>query len=212
MADYYRVLGVKKDASADEIKAAYRKLAKKYHPDVTGGDKTAEKKFLEVGEAYETLSDPEKRKAYDERRDNPPLGRPGARKRGAYDPFAGFAGAKPGDARGAFSFDDILGDLFGGRSESERPRQMLDVLSQCDIPPWVAALGGRIEVRVSDKTLSVKIPPNVRSGQRLRLRGQGLGDGHGKTGDLLIELTIQNPETVTPEMRKLYEQMARAGG
>ncbi|MDR0897623.1 MAG: hypothetical protein LBN04_07180 [Oscillospiraceae bacterium] len=84
---------------------------------------------------------------------------------------------------------------------------MLDVQAQCDITPWMAALGGRIEVRVSDKTLSVKVPPGSRSGQKLRLKGQGLSDGKGRQGDLLIEMTIQNPKVITPEMKALYEKL-----
>lgn len=201
MADHYRALGVKKDASAEEIKAAFRRLAKKYHPDATGGDKTAEKKFIEINEAYDTLSDPEKRRVYDEARDNPPAARAHRRPGGANGPREGFGGG--------FSIDDLFGDLFGGRSGAEYARQALDTLARCDIPPWIAALGGRVDVRVSDRTLSVKIPQNTRSGQKLRLRGQGLADGKGNTGDLVIELIIQNPEVITPEIRKLYEEMAR---
>ncbi len=198
MTDYYRTLGVNKDASAEEIKKAYRKLAKKYHPDSTGGDKSAEKKFLEVSEAYETLSDPQKRRVYDETRERPEPKRRTAPRGTEY-------------SYGSFNVDDILGDLFGGAGGGFRqapPRQALDVMAACDITPWMAALGGRIEVRVSDKTLSVKIPPGSKSGQKLRLRGQGMSDGQGGTGDLLIELTIQNPATLTPEMKNLYQKMA----
>lgn len=204
MADFYRVLGVKKDASAEEIKKAYRALAKKYHPDATGGDKGAEKKFIEINEAYDTLSDPQKRREYDDVQASP------------FAQAAGGRARQSGNVRyeyTTFDADDILGDLFGHgfgaryASDGPRARQALDVQTEYDITPWDAALGCRVDVRVMDKTLSVKIPAGSKSGQKLRLRGQGLSDGQGNTGDLLIALTIQNPKHLTDEMRGLYQKM-----
>jgi len=199
--DYYRVLGVEKSASADDIKAAYRKLIKQYHPDRNGGDKAAEKKCMEINEAYETLSDPTKRKAYDEERAAP-------RRRSAPRPDdAGYSGG----FSGGFNVDDILGDLFGGgfrgfsAAQAEKP---LDARAEIGIPPWTAALGGRVEVGVGEKTLSVKIPANTQSGQTLRLRGQVFSDGKGKTCDLLLSIRLENPKVITPEMRALYEKLA----
>ena len=205
MTDYYKVLGVPKTASAEEIKKAYRKLAKKYHPDANGGDKTAEQEFIKVNEAYDTLGNEKKRKEYDEQRENP------------------FAGAgRGGNGQWTYSTSNIdmddLGDILGGmfgrggaRGFGGRAAQQpvsLDQEARCEIPPWIAALGGKIDVRVSDKTLEVKVPAGSRSGQKLRLRGQGLSAG-GRTGDLLIELVIQNPRTLTPAQKALYEQLSR---
>ncbi len=223
MADYYGVLGVKPDASAADIKKAFRKLAKQYHPDATGGDKAAEKKFIEINEAYDTLGDAKKRKEYDEVRANPFAGRGygpdagggrytygGAGRNpfsGAGNPFAGFGGA--GGAQReytSFNMDDIFGDLFGGRTATQA-QQNLDVTFKGDITPWMAALGGRIELQSQGKTYSVKVPAGSRSGQKLRLKGQGLVSGDRK-GDLYIELTIQNPKVITPEMKNLYERLA----
>jgi len=207
VSDYYSVLGVKKDASAEEIQKAFRKLAKKYHPDATGGDEAGKRKFVQASEAYDTLSDEKKRRAYDDERANPLQGQ-GYTHAGPGNPFGGvrYEYASTGDA---LHFDDLLNDLFGaGARTATRARETLDVTSKCEITPWLAALGGRIEVRVSDKTLSVKVPPCSQSGQKLRLRGQGLTDGQGNQGDLLLELTIQNPKSLTPEMKQLYERMA----
>ena len=206
MKDYYRVLGVGKDASAAEIKKAFRKLAKKHHPDANGGGKAAERKFIEINEAYDTLGDAQKRKDYDERRENP-FGYGGREQ-----PYTGghYTGGNPfenGARRyGVFNVDDILGDFFGGRAAAQ-PRQNLDITFKGDITPWMAALGGRVEVKAENRTYTVKVPAGSRSGQRLRLKGQGLTDG-GRKGDLYIELTIQNPEKLTPEMKNLYERLA----
>lgn len=218
MADYYSVLGVKKDAGAAEIKKAFRGLAKKYHPDATGGDKAAEKKFIEINEAYDTLGDEKKRKEYDELQANPLGGRQYAYSTaggnpfaGQADPFAGFSGFGGGAQYeySTFNVDDILADLFGGRTAA-KSRQNLDVTFKGDITPWMAALGGRVEVKSSGKTYSIKVPAGSRSGQKLRLKGQGLTDGE-RSGDLYIELTIQNPKKMTSEMKHLYERLAALG-
>lgn len=214
MTDYYKVLGVPKTATAEEIKKAYRKLAKQYHPDANGGDKAAEQQFIKINQAYDTLGDEKKRKEYDEMRENPFAGASGA----GGSPFGG--GRSGGwSYSGNVNMDDLgdLGDLFGGIfgrggargfGGASRAAQSLDQEARCEIPPWIAALGGKIDVRVADKTLSVKIPAGLRAGQKLRLRGQGLSAG-GRTGDLLIELVIQNPRTLTPAQRELYEKLSR---
>src|SRR5436305_12106740 len=102
--DFYKVLGVAETASADEIKKSYRKLAKKYHPDATGGDKAKEAKFKEISQAYDTLGDEKKRAAYDEQRKNPFAG-------GGFPPGAG-AGGFPGGGFGGGRVDVDLNDLF----------------------------------------------------------------------------------------------------
>ena len=109
MSNFYKVLGVSKDASASDIKKAYRSLAKKYHTDKNPGDAKAEAKFKEASEAYETLSDPEKRKRYDSF--------------GSSTPPPGFGGGFPGGGNPFDAFGDIFGDFFGGQTHRARPRQ-----------------------------------------------------------------------------------------
>src|SRR5205809_3485798 len=131
--DFYKILGVKKDAKPEEIKKAYRRLARKYHPDVNPGDKAAEDRFKQMSEAFDVLSDPKKRKVYDrfgQYSDNlanaaeaGPAG--GTYTRGAPFDFSGFdfGGATPSQAQGSGSFRDIFAALFGGgRAEREPPR------------------------------------------------------------------------------------------
>lgn len=136
--DYYQVLGVSKDATPEEVRKAYRKLALRYHPDKNPGDAAAEKKFKEVSEAYEVISDPQKRKAYDER------GKAGVRDMG----FEGFQNTEE-----IFShFGDLFGDLFGGRfggeTRREGPRRGRDLRFVVNVPFVEAALGSTREVRV----------------------------------------------------------------
>jgi DnaJ-class molecular chaperone len=192
--DYYKVLGVSETASADEIKKAYRKLAKKFHPDVTGGDKAKEARFKEASEAYEVLGDDKKRAAYDEQRRNPFAG-------------SGFAGGTPGGGPVNVDLGDLFsrfkagggggggfGDLFemfgGGAPRAQRaPRKGEDVVARFEIELPDAALGAEKELIIDGKRLKVRIPPGVTDGQTIRLAGQGNPGGKGApAGDLLIEL------------------------
>lgn len=117
--DYYQILGVSKDATQDEIKKAYRKLARKYHPDLNPGDKSAEEKFKEINEAYSVLGDPQKRAEYD-------------RTGKTFEQF-GFEGFKGFDFTGAFDFGDIFADIFGTRSAEPHYEKGEDVLIKLDL-------------------------------------------------------------------------------
>ncbi|MBI3593244.1 MAG: DnaJ domain-containing protein, partial [Nitrospirae bacterium] len=114
--DYYSILGISKNASQDEIKKAFRKLARKYHPDLNPGDKTAEEKFKEINEAYAVLSDPEKRAQYDSAGTT-------------FEQFGGFEGFKGFDFKSGFDFSDMFGDVFGtgmgGRPRHARGEDIL---------------------------------------------------------------------------------------
>jgi curved DNA-binding protein len=189
--DYYQTLGVAREVPADEIRKAFRKLARKYHPDVSK-EPDAEARMKEVNEAYAVLSDPEKRAAYDQ------LGRnyrPGEEFRPPPDWDAGFEFSHH-DFQGA-DFSDFFAELFGrmgarGHGQDHYAKVLLDVedaflgaARQVSLRVPKVDAGGR--VALESRTLNVKIPAGVREGQLIRLAGQGAA-GAGKPGDLLLEV------------------------
>ncbi len=332
--DYYEVLGVKRGASDDEIKKAYRKLARKFHPDLNPGDKAAEEQFKALQEVYDVLSDPENRKLYDQYGENWR-----AVKAGAGAPPPGWEGARrttreTGPQAGGFDFGDfefnfgtgggggggfdIFEEMFGraGRGRGRRSGRGEDVEAELElsleeahrggrrtlqmqvaepcptcggtgvkdgkpcetcrgagqvlkpktievnipagvrdgsmvrlagqggtgsngnapgdlylhirlrphpaftvrgddleveipIAPWEAVLGAQVEAPTIDGKVELKVPPGAKSGQRLRLRGQGLNKRKGGRGDEYVRLKIAVPRDVTPEERRLYEELKR---
>lgn len=299
--DYYSILGVDKNASLDDIKKAYRKLAKKYHPDANPGNKEAEEKFKDINEAYEVLSDPEKKRKYDafgngydfkngydfdpsqfgfgnnwryEFRtfggrdhsdffnmifgnngfDFEELFRPSNRtKRGinyAYDgedieteieitPEEGFMGVekrimlrrKDGEKtitfkipRGVKNNEKIRlqgqgepganggrnGDLYlivNIKSDGRFLLEGNDLITNMDIMPWDAALGGEATVDTLDGKIRVKIPEGIQTDSKIRVAGKGYIDRNGRRGDLYIKVRIMNPAFITHEMKELYEKL-----
>ncbi|MFT6878126.1 MAG: curved DNA-binding protein [Granulosicoccus sp.] len=210
--DYYKVMDVAEDASAEKIKHSYRKLARKYHPDVSK-EANGEEQFKKVAEAYQVLKDPERRKKYDELRQygagsgrgfSPP---PGWHSQAGFDPgdFSG-TGPEPGE------FSDFFEELFGQRAHSQRSHHAesnyaargQDVHSRLEITLHDAFNGVSLPVGInrptihSDgsirskiRTVNIKIPKGVVNGQTIRLRGQGgSAIGDAPAGNLYIELTI----------------------
>lgn len=307
--DYYAILGVSKTASADEIKKAFRKLALKYHPDRNPDDKAAEAKFKEASEAYEVLSDPDKRKKYDSygqywkqasqgggfgRGTNPNVdvggfdfgqygsfeefvndllgglgggartGRSGAYNYRSntnwsdYQTPSGFntgssatggdreatvrltfseafrgaqkrfqvgnetitvripAGAKPGSrvrvrGKGNFnSYSRSRGDLYLNVELESHPFFAFEndkLVCEVPITPDEAVLGAAIDVPTPDGMVTVKIPPGIRSGQSLRLRGKGWKGANGNRGDQLVKIAIATPKNLSPTEREYYEKL-----
>jgi DnaJ-class molecular chaperone len=196
-ADPYTTLGVKKDATPDDIQKAYRRLAKKLHPDLNPGNKTAEEKFKEVSAAYDMLSDPEKRARFDRGEiDASGTERPRQQYyrdfadqggRSAYTNNAGFSDF--GDYAGA---EDILSEIFGRDGRAGRRRRGQDVHYHLDLGFLDAINGGKQSLVLPDSSaLDVSIPPGTRDGQVLRLKGKGRsGVGDGPPGDALIEISV----------------------
>ncbi len=207
--DYYAIMGVSRNATQDEIKRSYRKLARKYHPDVSD-DPQAEERFKEVGEAYEVLKDPEKRAAYDQ------LGaqwKAGQEFRPPPDWDQGFEFSDGGfTAADAAQFSDFFESLFGGRGrragraqrefrvrgDDHHARVAVDLEdtytgAQRSITLRTPELTKDGHVALRERNLNVRIPKGIRSGQKIRLAGQGgPGLGDGKAGDLYLQVEL-NP-------------------
>jgi curved DNA-binding protein len=312
--DYYETLGVAKGASADDIKSAFRKLARKHHPDLAKDKKAAEEKFKEINEAYEVLSDPEKRKKYDEYGANwqhagngfPGGGGGRSRAGGA----RGFGGYGEGDASdfhfGGTGYSDFFEQFFGTRRgrgyggggggvefeetpqrgrdveadilvtleevlngatrqisfrkgnspeiqtytvkipkgvrESQRIRLAgqggsggargeagdlylrvklqqhpdyrfdgVDIYHEVDVPAWQAVLGGELTIPTPDGRAKLKIPAGTQNGKKFRIPGRGLPEKGGGRGDYYALIEIAIPETITPEQKALWEQIAALG-
>ena len=205
--DYYEVLGVERGASDDDIKRAYRKLARKFHPDVSK-EPQAEERFKELGEAYEVLKDPEKRAAYD---------RLGSRYQSGQDfqpppdwgsgfEFSGAGGDRGMGEEEAAAFSDFFESLFGGAAQAHARRSaraadhhariaidLEDAFSGAERTitlqsPHTDASG---HVTMRERSLRVQIPRGVREGQRLRLAGQGTPGPDGHSGDLYLEIQFR---------------------
>ena len=195
--DYYEILGVKKDASDDEIKKAFRKLALKYHPDKNPGDKAAEEKFKEANEAYEVLKDKQKRARYDQ------FGKDGLGGNAGSNPFGGnfnFNGQNFNFDFGASGLDDILGSLFGFGGGFRAQRRGRDLRTSITIKFEEAIFGVEKTLSLGGKNIKLKIPAGIYDGQSIRIEGRG-GEAPegGKPGDLYVEVRVRAHKTLTRE-------------
>lgn len=209
--DYYEVLGVSKNASDDEIKKAYRKLAVKYHPDKNPGDKEAEAKFKEINEAHDVLSDKQKRARYDQfgHAGVGGAGFGGAGGAGGFsgNPFSGGAFNYNGqtfnfDFGGGGAFDDILGSLFGfGNGGARRARRGADYQTSVTLTFEEAIFGTSKSVSVEGKDLKVKIPAGIDDGMSIRLHGKGgpAPEGGTEPGDLYVRVRVKPHKHLTRE-------------
>ncbi len=207
--DYYEILGVGKNASDDEIKKAYRKLAVKYHPDKNPGDKEAEAKFKEINEAHDVLSDKQKRARYDQ------FGHAGVGGAGGFGGTGGFNGNP--FANGGFNYngqtfnfdfgggglDDILGSIFGfGGGASRRPRRGADYQAAVTLTFEEAIFGTNKTIEASNgEKIKVKIPAGIDDGMSIRLRGKGgpAPEGGSEAGDLYVRIKVKPHKHLTRE-------------
>lgn len=219
--DFYEVLGLKKEASANEIKKAFRKKAMQYHPDKNPGDKKSEEKFKEVNEAYGILSDPEKRDKYDRfgfagvdpnaafsgdfaQGQEQGFGNQGGYQYRTYDTFKGFSGSE---------FESIFGNLFGGggfgsAQRKAEPRKGVDLQTSITISFEEAAFGAKKQVRLNGKTISITIPEGVDNGTKISLKGQGQPSTNGgSNGDLFVEIKVNPHSKFTRKGADIYIDM-----
>lgn len=235
--DYYNILGVSRGASQDEIKKKYRKLAAKYHPDKNPDDKSAEDKFKEIGEAYEVLKDPEKRKLYDK------VGSDWKRYQDAgasgdgfnWSQYAGrgggqrinmediFGGARSGSGAGSpFSsfFETIFGggDPFAGQQSQARQYQSRagqtvsqkgrDTKAEVDVDLKDVLTGVEKQFRINGERVKLKIPAGIEDGKRLKLKGKGqLSQTGGSKGDLYLKVNVIEPEGFERKGDDIYQKI-----
>lgn len=201
--DPYKVLGVKKDAAADEIRSAYRKLAKKHHPDLNPNDKAAEEKFKAVSLANDILSDPEKRARYDRGE----IDAAGA-ERAPQGNWRNYAGAGAGGGAGGFGgFEDMFSNIFEQRAHG--PARGQDDRYSVKAGFLEAVNGGTKRITLPDgQSLDVKIPPGTEEGAVLRLRGRGQpGLNGGPAGDALIEIHVTPHKLFRREGRNIHLEL-----
>jgi molecular chaperone DnaJ len=227
--DYYKALGVSEKSTADEIKKAYRKLAKQYHPDSTGGDKAKESRFKDISNAYDVLGDAKKRKQYDEIRAH---GFAGGFPSGARGPGGATYTYAQGAGPGVFDLGDLFGQFFSGNQRGGRVRvervefdgdgrrrrdvaedaevdDSLDTHSEARVSFDRAILGTVVPVVTGDgSTAQVKIPPGTASGKKLRLRGKGKHT-RGGAGDHYVTVQIDVPGDLDDEGKKQLVQLVQ---
>lgn len=224
MEDLYQTLGVKRDASGDAIKKAYRKLARKLHPDKNPGNQKAEDRFKQVSQAYQVLSDDEKRRNYDEFGDvslqsgfdaDRARQMRGFRGQGGFGDMFGGAASGPGGA--TFDLEDLLqgglGDLFGARGAAARRTQSVrgrDLEAETEVGFLEALEGAQRELSFhhgEERKVTVRVPKGVRDGEKVRLRGQGApspGPIKGETGDLVLTIKVKDHPLLKREGEDLH--------
>lgn len=233
--DYYKILGVSKDIPQSEIKAAYRKRSKQFHPDLHPEDPKAKAKFQMLNEAYEVLSDPDKRARYDQYGEQwDKVGGAGANGGGnpfggGFNPFGGGFNSNGGQGGGnpfgdfEFNFDsggfsDFFSELFTGKrggkagrnNDGSAQREPKAAQASITIDMYQALLGDEIIITVGDEKLRLKIKPGTQPGTKVRMRGKGHPKADGSRGDLILTLNVSLPANLTERQKELLRQMQSA--
>ena len=221
--DYYKILGVDKNIPQKDVREAYRKRAKQFHPDLHPDDPKAKAKFQALTEAYEVIGDPEKRKKYDQYGENwksadafNQQGGGGSyhwSSAGGGSPFEGFDFSGVGGGGG---FSSFFQDLFGGMGGTSRSRSTArqstgEMNATVNLDLYTALLGGQIIIQLSNGgKLKLKIKPETQNGTKVRVRGKGYDRGDGTFGDLIITYNVKLPTHLSQRQKDLLNEMRNA--
>ena len=226
--DYYKILGVDKNIPQDKVRAAYLKRTKQFHPDLHPDDPKAKAKFQALNEAYDVISNPEKRKKYDQYGEKwreadafNAAGGAGGNGRSYYwreggngtdSPFEGFDFSSFGNGGGGFSsfFNDLFGSKAGGRSSrrSSTRYNTGEMNASVNIDLYTALLGGEVILQLGNGgKIKLKVKPETQNGTRVRLRGKGYDRGDGTYGDLIITYNVTLPTNLSEHQKDLLRQM-----
>lgn len=227
--DYYKILGVDRNIPQKDVRAAYRKRAKQFHPDLHPNDPKAKAKFQALSEAFEVIGDPDKRAKYDKYgeqwRNAEAYENAGGfggfqGEQGGGNPFGGFDFSSFGNGGGGFS--SFFQDLFGGggrrrssgfntgRAHAQQPTGQMEANVGIDL--YTALLGGEVLIQLSGgQKIKLKVKPLTQGGTKVRLRGKGYDRGDGTFGDLIITYNVKLPDHLTDRQKELIEQMRREG-
>ncbi|MCR4853723.1 MAG: DnaJ domain-containing protein [Prevotella sp.] len=214
--DYYKILGVDKNIAQKDVKKAYLKRAKQFHPDLHPDDPKAKAKFQALTEAYDVIGDPEKRKKYDQYgerwKDAEAFGAGGFGQNGGYSPFDGFDFSN--FSGGGFS--SFFNDLFGGGNPQSgfggfrERRHTGEMQASVNIDLYTALLGGEVVIVLNNGAkVKLKVKPETQNGTKVRLRGKGYDRGDGTFGDLIITYNVKLPTNLSDRQKELLEQMRR---
>ncbi len=209
--DYYKVLGINKNASETDIKKAYRKLARKYHPDLNPNDKEAEKRFKQINEANEVLSDPEKRKKYDQYGKDWQHAEEFEKAKKSRQRSGGFGGYTYSDGS-ENDFSDFFGSMFGGAGFGTQGRSVKfrgqDFNAQLQLNLTDVLKTHKRTLTVNGKKMRIAIPAGIENGQTIKIKGYG-GEGlnGGPKGDLFITFSLRNNTSFKREGPNLYKKI-----
>lgn len=230
--DYYKILGVDRNIPQDQVREAYRKRAKQFHPDLHPNDPKAKAKFQALNEAYDVISDPEKRSKYDQygekwrEADAYAKAGGGAGGNDSYfwssgganaggSPFEGFDFSNFSGEGGGFSsfFQDLFGAKAGGWARGSRTRSTMrqnsgEMNASVNIDLYTALLGGEVIIQLGNgQKIKLKVKPETQNGTKVRLRGNGYDRGDGTMGDLIITYNVTLPTNLTDRQKELLKQM-----
>lgn len=226
--DYYKILGVSKDIPQKDVRRAYLKRAKQFHPDLHPDDPKAKAKFQALNEAYEVISDPEKRKKYDQYGQNwkeaDAFNQGGGAGGGQEFHWSSTSGGSPFDGfdfssfgNGGSGFSSFFEDLFGnmgshGTGGSTYRTSTGEMDAKVNIDLYTALLGGEVIIQLRDGSkIKLKVRPETQNGTKVRLRGKGYDRGDGTYGDLIITYNVKLPTNLNDKQKQLLNEMRYAG-